>query len=184
MLIANSSFRAQVQRSIQLLLECRPEGSYPRPLPLRRALGPAEPFPLAALSPKLKEMADLMMQTVQAPPALCGQSLLAAANLAVQAHANVLIDGRSFPVSEFFLSVGESGERKSAIDRLTLAPHREYERRLVHAFAIEEEAFKKAKAIYEKQWEACLKGGKKSSNSQQDELDRPANGRCDLHRAI
>jgi hypothetical protein len=41
----------------------------------------------------------------------------------VQGHADVIIDGRVFPISENFVAVAESGERKSATDRAALAPH-------------------------------------------------------------
>ena len=73
------------------------------------------------------------MGTVQAPDAICGQSVLAAADLAVQSQADVVIDGRRFPVSGYFLDIGESGERRSAVDRLALFPHYRYQQTLVRS---------------------------------------------------
>jgi len=66
-----------------------------------------------------------MHDVIQAPLAMCASSVLAVNSLAVQGHVDVAIDGRISPISEFFVSIGESGERKSAVDKLALAPHRE-----------------------------------------------------------
>ena len=86
-------------------------------------------FPLDALGPVLSEAAQAIANTVQAPAHLAGQSVLAATALAVQAHANVVIDNRTHPLSLFCLTIGESGERKSGCDKLALQPHREWERK-------------------------------------------------------
>jgi hypothetical protein len=75
-------------------------------------------------------MARLLHTHIKAPAALCGQSVLAAAALAVQGHADILLDSRVFPLSEYFLAIAESGERKSAVDRLALGPHYHYQRSL------------------------------------------------------
>ena len=120
-----------------------------RPDPLRRALPPAKAYPLDALGTVLKPMVKALMGTVQAPDATCAQSVLAAADLAVQAQADVVIDGRRFPVSECFVDIGESGERRSAVDRLALYPHAQYQRTLVrsaehavHAYENDLEAYR------------------------------------------
>jgi Protein of unknown function (DUF3987) len=65
---------------------------------------------------------------VGAPAAMCGQSVLAAASLAAQAHADIEIDGRREILSLYCFTVGDSGERKTGVDAQALAPHREYER--------------------------------------------------------
>src|SRR5687768_3110379 len=75
-----------------------------------------------ALDDVLAPMARLLHKVIRAPDAVCAQSALATGNLAVQAHGNILIDGRLLPLSEFFISVGESGVRKSAADQAALAP--------------------------------------------------------------
>ena len=94
----------------------------PVPQPLRRKLPPAEPFPVDALGDVLAPMARKISEIIQSPEAIAGQSLAASATLAVQGHADVIIDGRVFPVSENFVAVAESGERKSATDRAALSP--------------------------------------------------------------
>jgi len=42
------------------------------------------------------------MEVVKAPDALCGQAVLAAAAVAVQAYGNVVVDGRVHPTSAYF----------------------------------------------------------------------------------
>jgi hypothetical protein len=100
----------------------------PEPEPLRRPHLPASPYPIDALGPILSAAMRRIHEVIQAPAALCGQSVLAAASLAAQAHADVAIDGRQEPLSLFVITIAESGERKSAADRVALQSHREYER--------------------------------------------------------
>ncbi|MFZ5635572.1 MAG: DUF3987 domain-containing protein [Pseudomonadota bacterium] len=107
----------------------------PVPEPLRRPLSRARPYPVEALGEVLGGAAARIREVVQSPVGLCGQSLLSAASLAVQALADVEIDGRREPLSLWHLSIGESGERKSATDAAALRPHREWERALADDFA-------------------------------------------------
>jgi hypothetical protein len=65
---------------------------------------------------------------------MCGQSVLAAASLAVQAHADVEIDGRRELLSLYAFTVGDSGERKGAVDDQALAAHKEHERAAFDAY--------------------------------------------------
>lgn len=100
------------------------------PKPLQRELPPPSPFPVDALGDLLAPAAYKIAEATQAPMAICAQSLLAAATLAVQAHADIEIQGRISPLSEFFLTVANSGERKSAVDRVALYPHRLHQENL------------------------------------------------------
>lgn len=104
------------------------------PEPLRRALAAPAAYPLDALGSVLGGAAARVHAVVQCPAAMCGQSILAAASLAVQAYADVLIDGRRQPLSLWHVTVGESGERKSAADSWALHPHREHEHTLADAY--------------------------------------------------
>lgn len=104
------------------------------PEPLRRPLPPAEPYPLDALGDVLGTAAKAIHAVVQAPAGLCGQSVLSAASLAAQAHADVLIDGRREPLSLWHVTVGDSGERKSGADRWALQAHREHEHTLADEY--------------------------------------------------
>lgn len=128
------------------------------PEPLRRPVPPAQPFPLEALGSLLTPAALAVQHAVQAPGAIVGQAILAAACLAVQGHADVLIDGRQYPLSEFFLTLAESGDRKSECDRLALRPHREWMDRAMLAYKPCEQAYLSELAIMKKERETILNG--------------------------
>lgn len=149
------------------------------PLPLRRDLPPAEQFPIEALGDVLGGAAQVMHDVIQAPLAMCGNSILAASALAVQGHVDIVIDGRVSPTSEFFVSIGESGERKSAVDKLALAPHRERQNELREQFErdykcymLEAEAFKKTKEETLKK-EKGLSNKKEALGNLGDEPEKP-----------
>lgn len=110
-------------------MEIKPGGVFSSAAePLRRPLPAPEPYPLDALGDVLGTAAKAIHAVVQAPAGLCGQSVLSAASLAAQAHADVLIDGRREPLSLWHVTVGDSGERKSGADKWALQAHREHER--------------------------------------------------------
>lgn len=128
------------------------------PEPLRRPLPPAEPYPIDALGPVLGAAAHRIHAVVRAPDAIVGQSILAAASLAAQPHADVLIDGRREPLSLWCLTVAESGERKSAADAHALAPHREHERIALGRFRDTEREHAIALDAHDAAARACRKG--------------------------
>jgi hypothetical protein len=97
--------------------------------PLFRTLPNPEPFPLQALC-ELREAAEAICTLTQAPEAMCAQSVLAAATLAAQPHVNVVLPSGTRPLTEYFLTVAESGERKSTVDRLALRSVHEMEEHL------------------------------------------------------
>lgn len=102
-----------------------------QPRPLVRDLLPAEPFTVDALGDILGPAAKAIHDRTQAPPAICAQSVLAAATLAAQAHADVMLPtGQTRPISCYFLTIGCSGERKSACDDEALRPIRHHEENL------------------------------------------------------
>ena len=111
------------------------------PEPLRRPVPPAADYPLDELGDVLGPAATRIHEVVQAPGALCGQSILAAASLAVQAHADVLIEGRREPLSLWAVSIAESGERKSAVDQVALAAHKHHERQKLQQYQEEKAEF-------------------------------------------
>jgi uncharacterized protein DUF3987 len=93
------------------------------PLPLMRELPPADPFPTEALGEVLGPAATAIHDRIQAPIAICGQSVLATGTLAVQAFANVELPMQhAKPLSSFFMTVAATGERKSAVDQEALWP--------------------------------------------------------------
>src|SRR5688572_17705009 len=81
------------------------------PRPLHRELPPPTPYPVDALGPILAPAVKAIRHQIQAPTAICAQSILGAATLAVQSHADILLPyGQSRPLSEFFVSIAESGD--------------------------------------------------------------------------
>ncbi|RIH88892.1 hypothetical protein Mlute_00499 [Meiothermus luteus] len=105
------------------------EALWPEPLPLYRDPEAPELFPLGALGP-LEAVARETLRVVQAPNALVGASFLAAASMATQGLANVVLDGRTYPLNLYLLTIAESGERKSAVDEVATAPIRERQKAL------------------------------------------------------
>jgi hypothetical protein len=86
------------------------------PRPLRREPSPGEPFPVDALGDVLGGAARAIIDKMKCPDAIAAGSVLAAASLAIQAHADVVLPatGRARPLSLFVTTVAASGERKSA----------------------------------------------------------------------
>lgn len=119
------------------------------PEPLRRPLPDAVAYPLEALGPILEPAARALLRVVQAPDAVIGASLLAAASLAAQPHANVHVDGRTSPISLWHVTIAESGERKSAVDNWALQAHREAERESGATFHSDMIAYKAEKRAYD-----------------------------------
>ena len=149
---------------------------HPEPLPLTRELPPASSFPVESLGAVGSAVVDRMHQVIQAPQALIGQSILAAMNQVVQPYGNVVIDGRVSPLSEYFLTLGESGERKSAADSWALAGVRNRQRDLMQQHANDRDHFEQANDVYEATSKRILADRKLSPAAKQAklaELEKP-----------
>ena len=100
-------------------------------------------FPFHALGPVLGSAARAIANDVQAPDSLAGGSVLAAASLAVQPLANVMLPhGQRCPLSVFVLTGAGSGDRKSAVDSVACKEVEEVRRNQARAHA-------KAMALYD-----------------------------------
>jgi len=139
--------------------------------PLRRREEPPEEFPLDALGGKLGAAVKEVQAAVKAPLALVAQSFLAGAAVAVQGVANIELHGKATPLSAFFLSIAESGERKSAVDGIAKAPHLLWQREAFNQYETDQKAYKNEEAIYTKEKQAVLGGGGKAK--QLEELQEP-----------
>jgi hypothetical protein len=129
------------------------------PLPLYRQIEAPQPFPMDALGPILGSAAQAMHRIIRAPDSICAQSVLAAATLATQAHANIIIDGREIPLSEFYLTIAESGDRKSATDKAALKAISAWQKMLTDCYRTEYPKFQ----IQKEAWEARKKEWIKNS---------------------
>lgn len=139
------------------------------PQPLFRELPPSLPFPIKSLGSVLGPAVVSLANTSKAPVAMCAQSVLAAATLAVQPFRNVCIDGRIYPVSQFFITIGESGERKSAVDNEALKTHREFQQAQLVFAEMEQRHYINEKEAYEQQRKRIL-NSKKSKEEMSREL--------------
>jgi hypothetical protein len=116
---------------LKQIIDDAPEVEIEPPRPLQRPPELSDPFPIGALGDVLSAAALAIVDQVQCPEAVAGQSVLAVATLAVQGYANIeLPQGSTAPLSSFFLTVASSGERKSTVDRKALSPVREREKAL------------------------------------------------------
>lgn len=114
---------ASVTKTIERTSNGETTGREFGPLPLRPDVEPSSPFPVAALGRILAPAAEAIATKVQVPAAMAGQSVLAAAALAAQAHADVLMPyGQKRPLSLFMATVAASGDRKSATDNEATRP--------------------------------------------------------------
>ncbi|TWH76259.1 uncharacterized protein DUF3987 [Azomonas agilis] len=133
----------------------------PQPL-ITDQLAPQAPFPVAALGRILAPAAQAIAEGVQVPLSMAAGSVLAAAALPAQGHANILIDGRLIPISVFFISIAPSGQRKSAADDVALKAHKKYQKKLFAQYKEDFEKYKDEKDTYDRAREALLrqiKGG-------------------------
>jgi hypothetical protein len=142
------------------------------PRPLMRELPPADEFPVDALGSVLAPAARGIHDRVRARVAICGQAVLGAATLAVQGHANVELPmGQLKPLSNYFVSVAATGERKSAADQEALSPVRKREAVLREAFASERLEYENAETAWKKAREAACKGVKGNCAKMKAALD-------------
>lgn len=104
-----------------------PEG----PQPLVREIKAGDTYPVDALGP-LKGDVEYVQGRTLAPIAIPAQSALAVASLAVMGFADVeTLIGRS-PTALYFLSIANSGERKSSCDSFFMKPIRAFESEAAH----------------------------------------------------
>lgn len=153
--------QAQVQAGIAAATTHKPEP----PRPLMRALLEAEPFPLDALG-ALQGAAEAIHDKTQAPMAICAQSILGAATLAVQGHADVVLPtGQAKPVSCYFVTVAATGERKSACDNEALWPVQKREKVLREGYDEDHLCWRNEQQAWESQRRQIL-GDKKAHPDQ------------------
>lgn len=100
--------------------------------PLQRELtSSSQDYPIESMGEILGGAARAMSEETQAPIAMCAQAVLSAASMAAQGIGDVKI-GKYLkaPLSNFFLTLGESGERKTGVYNLALRAHNAFEREL------------------------------------------------------
>ena len=143
------------------------------PRPLMRELPPPDPFPTDALDGLLANAAVGIQDKTQAPIAICGQSVLASATLATQGHANVrLPTGQLRPLSNFFVTVAFTGERKSAADAEAMWPIRKREATLRDLYRPERQNYENLKEAWEHARKHAITSGKGNVDAIKMALDK------------
>ncbi len=118
-------------------------------------------YPLEALGDVLSAIAIDLHEVIKAPMGLCGQSVLMAGALVAQGIKNVEMDGRTYPLSLFGLTIGESGERKTAVDKFVMHPIKAFEKEAGEKYSEDVAEYKGSIEAY-KQAESNLKTQLKS----------------------
>ena len=118
-----------------------------KPEPINPIVKDSIKYPIESLGEILSPMALALHEATKAPLELCGQSVLMAAALAAQGIKNVRMSHSTIPLSLFSMVIAESGERKTAADKLAMSPIKAHERN-------QEESYRKALSSYLEQKEA------------------------------
>lgn len=147
--------------AVRAIMDDAVDATAETPRPLTRKLPPADPFPVDALGDILAPAAHAIHDRIQAPLAICGQAVLAAATLTNQAHANVeLPTGQCRPLSSYFVTVAGTGERKSAVDHEALRPVRTREAALRECYSAMRLDCDNAKTAWDKARDASVRAAK------------------------
>lgn len=146
--------------------------SLPEPLPLLPELEKSAPYPLPALGDLIGDAVQAIVEAVQVPNALAAQSVLSAAAMAAQAHGNAQRAGQQIPLSLFALTVAESGDRKSAADRLALQAHQQYQRELLEQHKVDSKEYRDQRDAYQKARTNILDKAKGDPESVADDLGK------------
>jgi hypothetical protein len=164
----NAAGAERVREAMEAAQEVKPDA----PRPLMRELSPADPFPVDALGDVLRPAAWAIHDRVQAPLAICGQSVLAAATLAVQAHGDVELPTRQVrPLSNYYLTIAATGERKTAVDTEALWPVRRREADLLQDYTAERVSYDNDKTAWDKARSAIANKAKHDRERIKAELD-------------
>ena len=132
------------------------------PRPLTRPVDPAAEYPVDALGPEPAAAVRAIEARTQAPLALCAQAVLGTMSLASQAHRDISMPGGlQRPVSEDFLAIGSSGERKTTVDTIAMQSVREVEHDLQTQYALDLATYKNEMAAWE---QARKPSGKATKN--------------------
>lgn len=132
---------------------CRSD-QWPEPLPIMKRID-AEEYPLDALPGIIRAAVEEVQKFTKAPTPMVASCAIAAVSLAAQSRIEVSrADMLIGPVGLFFLTIADSGERKSTCDGFFSSPIKEYDRQ-------QEEIAKHGRrrhAAALKSWEARIEG--------------------------
>ncbi|EQN19798.1 hypothetical protein G686_04442 [Escherichia coli HVH 6 (3-8296502)] len=118
---------------------------------------PCDEFPLSSLPPLIRDAVIEAQQITQAPLGLVAASALGAVSLVCQNLIDVCrLNTLRGPVSLFFLTLAESGERKTAVDKLLMKPLYQQEMQLYSRYKSELAVWKNKEELLKAQKKALL----------------------------
>jgi hypothetical protein len=118
------------------------ETAWPEPQQIGRHLAALD-YPVDALPGTIRRAIDEVQSFVQAPVPLVASSCLAALSLCTQALADVRrAPGLQGPVALYFLTIADSGERKSSADDKFFAPVRQWESEQLPGYLATQKTFR------------------------------------------
>lgn len=150
------------------------------PHPLRKSKREPKKFPIDSLPPILQDAILGIHDKIQAPLAICAQSVLATLNLAVQGHANVMLpygnatlsQGQIRPISCFFMTIAESGERKTSCDNEVMQSVFDFEKELNAKYQAQYQSWQNHFNAWDHKYKLLMKSHKGSVTNCKAELDQ------------
>jgi hypothetical protein len=141
----------------------------PKPIPLTNV---AEPelvvFDTETMFPKgIADTIEAVREHVKLPEEIAAASILANCAFSTQCHYDVINPkGIISPSSLFFLTVGESGERKSASDKTANAPTRNYQKILKEDYEKKLKTYKAEISAWTAKYKAIMRNAKSVSKNE------------------
>ena len=127
--------------------------SWPEPQPLMSKVE-AEPYPVDALPEGIRGAVEEVANYIQAPVPLVASCALSSLSLTAQHLVDVRRDEQlRGPVALYFLTIAESGERKSSVDAAFMAPLKAWQRQRAQELKPEVDTYKGAHATWESERE-------------------------------
>ena len=140
------------------------------PIPLTADARRHPRFPVEHLPSLLKNAVEAIVDYVDCPPALAAMSVLSAASLAVQGHADIATPTGPKPLSLFLLSVAQTGERKTAADKRALVPVTHYESELNTEYRNQCKQYDDVLAVYNADYKPIVNDNKLSTKEKTEKL--------------
>lgn len=125
-----------------------------RPLP---QVSDPVPYPVSALGCHA-DLVSLIASHVATSEVTVANGALATLSLCAQGVADIVVESRNIPLSLYFLTVAESGDRKSSVDAIISAGIRRYEREALTAYEDEIKLWDKEIFAYDSAKKALSRG--------------------------
>ena len=142
------------------------------PIPIIKEYKSSDVYPVNCFQDDLKEAIEAVVDLVQCPIGIASQSIISTVCLVTQHHRNIIIPDRdlSRPMSCFFLTIGDSGERKTTCDTYASAGIKKYEQKLQGLYEEKLTDYKNRKDLWESEKKEIFKEKKVSKEEKESRL--------------